>query len=124
MQDEMKKPDLELVAQEIAARLKQLPISRVILFGSSASGTAEADSDVDIAVVVNEPRAFESYDQRLEAKSRIRRELLDINRGLPIDILLYTEAEYEDFRKHDGFLQMEVVEKGRTLYEAAGRELA
>lgn len=120
----MKRQDREAIAREIVDRLKQLPVSRVILFGSSAMDTAHADSDVDIAVVVEEPKVFENYDQRLEAKARIRRELLDINRGVPIDILLYTRAEYDDLLRRRGFFLREVVEKGRTLYERAGQKLA
>ena len=116
----MNTQDLDPIVRQIVDRLKQLPISRVILFGSSAIGATTVGSDIDIAVVLEEPVAFENYDQRLETKSRIRQSILDINRGTPIDIVLYTQAEYEDLLRYKGFLSTEVVAKGRTVYERAG----
>lgn len=42
--------------EELAAALKsELPVTRVILFGSKARGTAEPDSDVDVLVLTSCP---------------------------------------------------------------------
>ena len=77
---------------------------RVIGFGSAHTARVHADSDIDIAVVVCEPEGFDSYDARLEAKSRIRVQLREANRRVPIDILLFTEQEFEESLSEPGFV--------------------
>ena len=116
----MNTKDFDMAIQTVVERLKRLPVSRIILFGSSANGATTSDSDVDLAIVMDRPTAFENYDQRLEAKSEIRKSILDINGKIPIDILLYTESEYNELRQFKGFLSTEILARGRTLYEKAG----
>ncbi len=44
------------VLRKVAARLKHdLPVDRVVLFGSKARGSAEADSDIDLLVLTSCP---------------------------------------------------------------------
>lgn len=106
---------------QIVERLRPLGITRILVFGSAAQGVRnDSDSDIDLAVVLDTPDYFNSYDERLAAKSRLRAALLDINAQIPIDILLYTEKEFKELSKESGFLASEVVEKGQTLYEKAG----
>lgn len=112
-------PYSERLVTKVITQLKHLPISRIIVFGSSADGTTTADSDLDIAVIVQEPARFENYDQRLEAKSEIRACLDDINQSMPIDLLLYSEEEYAELLRKNGFIATEVAAKGQTVYEAA-----
>ena len=65
----MKNRDTEIAIREIANRLRSFPISRIILFGSSAEGSTGSDSDLDLAVIVSSPEKFSTYDERLETKS-------------------------------------------------------
>ena len=117
----MRDNELSTVFREIVERLRPLGASRIVVFGSTARGERrDADSDIDLAVVVGSPREFRSYDERLEAKSRLRVALLDINETVPIDILLYTEDEFERLLAEPGFVGSEVAGKGQTLYEKAG----
>jgi predicted nucleotidyltransferase len=111
--------DANQVLEEVVSRLRHLPISRIIVFGSTAAASAAADSDLDIAVIVREPARFEDYDQRLELKSEIRRLLRDINRYRPMDLLLYSEAEFQELLDRNGFISNEVAAKGQTIYEVA-----
>lgn len=109
------------VLREIVERLRPLGASRILVFGSAARGQRRAaDSDIDLAVVVDAPREFRNYDDRLEAKSQLRLALLDINATVPIDILLYTEEEFRRLLSESSFLATEVVGKGQTIYEKAG----
>lgn len=111
--------DANRVLEGVVSRLRHLPISRIIVFGSTAAGTSRVDSDLDIAVIVREPARFENYDQRLQLKSEIRRLLRDINRYQPMDLLLYSEPEFEELIGRNGFISNEVAAKGQTVYEAA-----
>ena len=48
--------DERAAIREVAARLKHdLPVGRVVLFGSKARGTARADSDIDLLVLTTCP---------------------------------------------------------------------
>ena len=119
-QQSMKNRDTENAIREIVNRLRGFPISRIILFGSSAEGSTGSDSDLDLAVIVSSPDKFSTYDERLETKSMIRAAIRDINRTIPIDILLYTESEFSELLMDGGFLADEVQAKGETIYEKAG----
>ena len=110
---------MEAAISEIVERLREMSISKIIIFGSTGTGSVHADSDIDMAVVVSDPQEFDSYDARLEAKSEIRARLRDVNRCLPIDILLYTEREFAQSLAEPGFVADEIVRHGRTVYEKA-----
>lgn len=116
----MRNLDTDEAISKIVERLQGFSITRIILFGSSAEGSTGSDSDLDLAIIVGSPDRFSSYDERLEMKSRIRAAIRDINRMIPIDILLYTESEFTELLTDGGFLAEEVQAKGETIYEKAG----
>ncbi len=58
---------------------------RIILFGSQATGHASADSDYDLLVV--KETELRPIDRRIEV------ERLVADRGVPLDLLVYTPAE-------------------------------
>lgn len=116
----MKNSDTDVTIRAIVDRLQGFPISRIILFGSSAQGSIGADSDIDLAVIVSSPNKFSTYDDRLEAKSLMRAAIRDINRTVPIDLLVYTEFEFSELLTEKGFLAEEVQAKGEIIYEKAG----
>jgi predicted nucleotidyltransferase len=69
-------------------------ISRIILFGSWAQGSARADSDIDI-VVISDDFEGKSIFERAAMLRNARMKTLD--RYLyPMDILLKTSGEYND----------------------------
>lgn len=116
----MRNFDTDEVTSRIVERLQDFSITRIILFGSLAEGSTGSDSDLDLAIIVSSPDRFSSYDKRLEMKSRFRAAIRDINRMIPIDILLYTESEFTELLTDGGFLAEEVQAKGETIYEKAG----
>ena len=74
--------------QEAAAVLKaELPVSRVVLFGSKAKGDAQPDSDVDLLVLTSGPV---STELRRDISDRLH----DI--GLDDDVLLTSIVVSED----------------------------
>lgn len=109
----------EKLLQDIVDRLRDTTVTRILLFGSQAFGESDNGGDVDLAIVVRDPNSFNNYDERLEAKSAIRARLRDINRRVPIDLVLYTEAEFRELKAEASFLATEIMAKGRVLYEEA-----
>lgn len=84
---------------------------RVILFGSAATGTMTADSDLDILVI---ERGLQN--QRLES-TRLRAALADL--GLPVDIIAMTPERFEETKEVIGGLAYPANKYGRVIYEAA-----
>ncbi len=95
---------------EIVARivLKFNP-DKIILFGSYASGTANNDSDVDLLVIQNTdlPRHKRSFDiQKLLIGSMI-----------PMDILVYTNTEFEKEKNEKSSFLNSAIKTSKILYE-------
>lgn len=89
----------QIAALEIARFYKRrlqergVRVSRLVLFGSSASGTADEGSDVDVAVVSKDFCGKNVFERsRLAGPA----ELETIRRfQVPMDVLLMTPEEYE-----------------------------
>ena len=78
---------LGLLGERMAVLAKELPLRRVVLFGSYAAGTYTVASDIDLLVVYEgEPRA--------EAYALVKR-ALQIPR---IEPHVYAESEYEQVK--------------------------
>ena len=101
---EMKK--ITDLTSEIAREFRP---ERIILFGSHAYGRPGDDSDVDILVVLR----FKGKPVRKAIEIRNR-----VNARMPLDLIVRTPEQLADrLAKNDWFLR-EIVERGRTLYEA------
>ena len=97
-------------ARQLAERFKP---HQIILFGSHAYGTAHPDSDVDILVVMP---ARNQHDQSI----KIRRTL---SAPFPMDLLVRTPENFKArLAEGDSFL-LEVVERGKILYEKANQRI-
>ncbi len=82
---------------------------RIVLFGSHAWGEPDADSDLDLLVIVPE-----STERPIERARRARRCLRGI--GVPLDVLVKTQEEYEYFRPVAASLEHRIAEQGEVLY--------
>ena len=87
----------------------QCQADRVILFGSHATGEADADSDVDLMVVLaHQGRAV---DKSVEIRLAVRP-------SFPVDLLVRTPEQVRDrLDLGDPFME-DIVRKGKVLYEA------
>ena len=84
---------------------------RIYLFGSHAGGTAGADSDIDILVVVpdtDEP--MRSLHASAESCLRGTR--------LPVELVVLTHGQFERQRHWVSSLSYVVAKKGKLLYAA------
>ena len=85
---------------------------KIILFGSYARGTANEDSDLDLAIVhkTDLPDYKRAYEFRKALREGGRRWFF------PMDILVYTPEEFEIYR-HSQYHLREILQTGKTLYE-------
>lgn len=108
-------------ADRIVRALSDMALTRVIVFGSAVHGTVGDERDMDIAVVLDAQN--DSFD-RLGTKLEIRRRIRPINAEIAIDLLVYTESEFQRLSRSASFLRREVLDRGRVVYERAGSAVA
>ena len=101
---EMKK--IRDLTAQIAREFKP---DRIILFGSHAYGQPGNDSDVDILVVL--PFKGKPVRKAIEIRNKI-------NAGMPLDLIVRTPDQLAERLAQNDWFMREIVERGRTLYEA------
>jgi len=92
----------------IVEKLKPINPLKIILFGSYAYGTPNADSDLDICVV----------KQEVKSKSKEKKEIRERLKELFIakDIILSSLEEYEFYKNQFGSVFMDIERKGKQLW--------
>ncbi len=102
----------EKTQQQIVARvIATAQPSRIILFGSYARGEADPGSDLDLMVVL--PTADDKYSEMI----RLHKAVGSVDVG--VDMLVYSDAEYERRSQVPGAMLYWARKEGRQLYEAA-----
>ena len=107
------KPELDSAARAVvAATVSAVNPDQVILFGSRARGDAQADSDIDLLVIMPEP--FTAARSRQGQLRLIRRALHDCR--LPVDILLYSRDEVDVWRDSPNHVIGRSLREGVAVY--------
>lgn len=83
--------------------------SKIILFGSRATGKASKDSDIDFVVI--EPRV----SSKITEIARLRDAVGHV--GLGVDILVYSEQEVAEWGEVPGTALYDALHEGKVLYE-------
>ena len=97
--------------KEIAQKIKGIVDPKAIyLFGSYANGTPKENSDVDIAIIKDKVR---DYHKLL---FKIRKSLF--HQGIPLDLILLQDKEYEEKKYIWGTIHYEININGLKLYES------
>lgn len=99
---------IDEAVQRIVA-VAQAP-KRVVVFGSYARGDANDDSDLDLLVVET------SIDDRTKEYVRLREAAGGI--GVGVDLLLFTESEFEKRRQWWSTPAYWADREGRVVYES------
>ena len=90
---ELKQPDREAIEEAVRLLKARFPVERIVLYGSKARGTDDAESDIDLLVLTT---------RELEWKERaaITDALFDIEmaHGVVISPLLVPAAEWQHGR--------------------------
>jgi predicted nucleotidyltransferase len=98
--------------EEIVCRLTAAARpARVIVFGSVATGTAGADSDIDVLVLLDDVK-----DARAESV-RLRGALRGI--AVPLDVVVMATQRFEETKHVVGGIAYPAHHYGMVIYEAA-----
>ncbi len=84
---------------------------RVILFGSRGRGDADEGSDLDLMVVL--PEAPDKFGEMIRLHKAVG------NVGVGVDVLVYSEEEYQRRSQVPGTVLYWARKQGRRLYEAS-----
>lgn len=102
----------EQILQQVVKRIvAAAQPSRVILFGSYGRGDADAGSDLDLMVI--KPEVSDPYTEMI----RLHEVVGSIGRG--VDVLVYSEVEYQRRSQVPGTVLYWARKEGKALYEAA-----
>lgn len=84
-------------------------LSKIILFGSQARGTADSKSDVDLLII------SDKVEDKFSAMTRMRKVLLKLNYGF--DVIILSNSEYKRDKKYPGTIARYASAEGTLLYE-------
>ena len=101
------------IKDEITEKLtNNFNISNVILFGSYAYVNPNADSDIDLLVILNDNEVIHSYSDRIKKRVMISKSLINIIKKTPVDILVYTSNEWNKLLDSGSFFYQDIKNKG------------
>ncbi len=117
MQNNLKNNDNIKYIPDIVKNIRKLDPYKIILFGSYVSGEPSRDSDLDIAVILDSGRITQNYDERMKNKLMVRNSIYKLSKKIPIDLIVYTKAEYDVIADHGTSFYHEIERSGKVLYE-------
>lgn len=102
----------------IVERLKAINPYKIILFGSYADGEPNVNSDIDLIVILDKKGIPKTYQEKFQNRMTVGRQLLPIEREVPLDTLVYTRDEWALFLSQNSSFAKLVNSAGIVLYEA------
>ena len=100
---------------ELKNILKELNPYKAVLFGSCACGEPNDDSDIDLIVVLNKDELPKNFAERSENYSLVKKYFDILKTKVPMDLIVYTKCEWEEFIKADNSFTKEILDKGKVL---------
>ena len=98
-----KKKDLEIIRKFKKKLSKKIPVKKMILFGSRATGKTHKWSDFDVVVVSNDFEGKKSFERGLGFYD-------DWGYDYPVDFLCYTPEEFDKLKKRPTIVKNAVEE--------------
>ena len=105
--------------RDIVSRLLTLDPYKIVLFGSYASEGEGSGSDIDLLVILDSEVISQTYEERMNRRLKVRASVQEINKQVPIDLIVYTKAEYELLQRNGTSFQKEIESSGKTLFKKA-----
>ena len=110
--------ELKEIIPEIIEILKSLKPYKVILFGSLINNNSTTANDIDIAVILNSDVFPKSFEDRMKNAILVEELLFDLSTCYPLDITVYTKAEFERLNEQEQAFAREI-NSGTILYDIA-----
>ncbi len=107
--------DIEKTKSEIIELLRPLGVEKVVLFGSYAYGKPHEDSDIDLYVVTSDDFMPKSYQEKSAVYMKVARKLLELEKQIPIDLIVHTKKMHEKFVALGSMFSRELMVEGKRL---------
>jgi predicted nucleotidyltransferase len=111
--------EIEKILEKLVLSLKVSDPYKIVLFGSYANGNPDRNSDIDLMVILDNDHVSRTYEERLNKKIYIRGLVREINRKIPLDILVYSKEELNLIKGHGNYFIDEIEKTGKIIYEKA-----
>lgn len=98
------------IAQAVTVLARDAHPCKIILFGSYARGEERPDSDLDLLVI--EPDVPHKRDEMVRLRNLLR------PMRIPVDVVVASEQEIEDWGHLPGTLYYWALKEGKVLHEA------
>jgi len=112
-----KELDTSRLARRIVEQLRGEDVRKIILFGSRVWGEPHADSDIDILVVLAGSGIPQDTAEKGALYRRVSVPLHEVQRDVPMDILVHTEAMHQRFVERDSMFARAILQDGEVIYE-------
>ncbi len=107
--------NFQIAINEITKKLiKHYKPEKIILFGSCAQGKIDEDSDIDI-LIIKKTAKKRHIDRWMDVRG-LTTEII-LKRRIPFQPLVLTPKEIEVKCKEEDFFVLEILKRGRVLYE-------
>ena len=110
--------ELKEIIPEIIEIVKSLKPYKLILFGSFINNNSATANDIDIAVILNSEILPKSFEDRMRNAILVEELLFDLSTRYPLDITVYTKAEFERLNEQEQSFAKEL-NSGIILYDIA-----
>ncbi len=103
------------IQREIIKNLNPINPKTVILFGSYATGTPNADSDIDLYVVTRDEFIPSNFEENLKVKKKVYQALGKFRKKYATDILVHTIPVHQKFMQSGSSFSKEIMGNGIIL---------
>ena len=108
--------NIEDIKKEIRDRVNKVEnLYKVILFGSHAVGKAHGSSDIDLLVILDSFETPKNFREKSENYLKVSRVLRELERKIPIDLIVYTRSEFEKFIEVGSMFSKTVLKEGQEI---------
>lgn len=102
----------ENMLKRIRQSFRSLDLERVIVFGSYAWGEPHKDSDIDLFVVTHDDFIPSNFREKNEIYLNVARNLYDIEKEVPIDLIVHTRQMHRRFSEMNGGFYRKIMRDG------------
>jgi predicted nucleotidyltransferase len=110
--------------KQLKTNLSKIDPYLVLLFGSFAYGTPDADSDLDVFVVLNDYSMPVTFKEKQDLYLQVSPLTRSVAKHIPIDLMVFTIPMFEQFKIANTNFSKEILTKGIVIYESKHEAMA